>query len=573
MDNCNFTYVLNRLRKSSNESIDNTEKFDKFKEYMHVTRPAEEDLKEILRKVNASEMKTLVLLCGSAGDGKSHLLSYLKNSDKEDLLADYVIFNDATESSSPSKTAIETLNELLNDFRDTNLKISGKNVILAINLGVLSNFIESEFGDEFTVLRKYVDENNILTTKVNNSGYEQNSYFQYVSFSDYHMYSLTENGIHAKYIEDILEKVFSSNEENDFYQTYITECQNCSLATRCPVKANYEYLSNEKRRKYVANLLVRIVVKDKFILTTREILNFIYDIVVSKDFSYTEFQKLVDDTEYLKKFLRQITPALLFESDDVSVLMNMLKNYDPLLERTEKADKLAISYYVSSDISNIIESGFSEIIYENIICNKNMLTKINKDKVIRSYIFKIMSRVIAIENETENDEIYTKYISDLYMFNSGKGRKLGELYEMVENAVTQWCGSDGDGNLCLDAKHKDFSLFEKVKFYPNISHVPKLEDVQELQKFVPSIIIAFEDKNRELIFLDIDYSLYELLYKLNHGYIQTADDRNNHADFISFINKILQNGELEDAITIMSLDGRKAIISQGMFGYKFKVVK
>ena len=73
--------------------------------------------------------------------------------------------------------------------------------------------------------------------------------------------------------------------------------------------------------------------------------------------------------------------------------------------------------------------------------------------------------------------------------------------------------------------------------------------------------------------MDIDYSIFKLLYKLNKGYIQTADDRNNHADFISFVNRILQTGQLTDSITVMTVDGKKAVVSQGMFGYKFKVVR
>ena len=156
MKNCKFINELNRLRKSSSDSIDNVEKFDQFKSYMHVVRKMEEDLKGLLRKVNASGKKTLVLLCGSAGDGKSHLLSYLKNLDEEHLIDDYFVYNDATESSAPSKTAIETLNEFLSDYIDENLASLGQNVILAINLGVLSNFIDSKYADHFCTLRKYI---------------------------------------------------------------------------------------------------------------------------------------------------------------------------------------------------------------------------------------------------------------------------------------------------------------------------------------------------------------------------------------------------------------------------------
>ena len=167
MKNCKFINELNRLRKSSSDSIDNVEKFDQFKSYMHVVRKMEEDLKGLLRKVNASGKKTLVLLCGSAGDGKSHLLSYLKNLDEEHLIDDYFVYNDATESSAPSKTAIETLNEFLSDYRDENLASLGQNVILAINLGVLSNFIDSKYADHFCTLRKYIENSDILTSRVN----------------------------------------------------------------------------------------------------------------------------------------------------------------------------------------------------------------------------------------------------------------------------------------------------------------------------------------------------------------------------------------------------------------------
>ena len=146
MKNCKFINELNRLRKSSSDSIDNVEKFDQFKSYMHVVRKMEEDLKGLLRKVNASGKKTLVLLCGSVAM-VSHIFILLKNLDEEHLIDDYFVYNDATESSAPSKTAIETLNEFLSDYRDENLASLGQNVILAINLGVLSNFIDSKYAD------------------------------------------------------------------------------------------------------------------------------------------------------------------------------------------------------------------------------------------------------------------------------------------------------------------------------------------------------------------------------------------------------------------------------------------
>ena len=257
MGSCKFTNELNRLRKSSSDSIDHVERFDEFKKYMHITRTTEKDLKDILRRVNVSGKKTLVLLCGSAGDGKSHLLSFLKNSDEERLIDNYVVYNDATESSAPSMTAIQTLNNLLDSFKDYNLDLPGQNVILAINLGVLSNFIESEYGASFSILKEYVENSDILTTKIKIKDFDEESHFQHISFSDYHMYSLTEEGIHTGYIEKIFEKIFGQKDENVFYKSYQNDCTDCPLSQKCPVKRNYEYLMEQKRQKYVAELLIK----------------------------------------------------------------------------------------------------------------------------------------------------------------------------------------------------------------------------------------------------------------------------------------------------------------------------
>ena len=309
-------------------------------------------------------------------------------------------------------------------------------------------------------------------------------------------------------------------------------------------------------------------------MTTREILNFTYDIIVSQNFSFTNCQKLlVDDVAYLKEFIKQITPALIFDSVDVTVLMNMLQKYDPLLIRSEKADSIAISYYVSSDVTNEINNAFMSLPYKDVICTSGMIEKINGDRQLKSGLFNLIVRTRHIDEGKSESEIYKRYLSDLYMFNAGKGKKLRQLYNMVEKGVIQWCGSDEDGNLCLEDRYSDFSLYEKVKFKESIDHILHPKETEELQRFIPTIVTAFEDPAGEMIYLDIDYSLYEMIYRLNQGYIQTADDRNNHADFISFVNRILQTGFLTETVSIVSVDGKKAIISQSMFGYKFRVVR
>lgn len=106
---CSFIAELSKLRKLSVESVENTTSFDEFKRYLHVLRPVETELRDLLVKINGANRKTLVLLCGSAGDGKSHLMSYLRNADQDHLLDSFKIYKMDIARRSRTKTNIQTL--------------------------------------------------------------------------------------------------------------------------------------------------------------------------------------------------------------------------------------------------------------------------------------------------------------------------------------------------------------------------------------------------------------------------------------------------------------------------------
>ena len=496
MSECNFINILNRLRKSSSDSIDNVDSFDDFKEYMHVVRDAEDDLKGILRQVNGSSKKTLILLCGSAGDGKSHLLSYLKNSDAEKLLENYVVYNDATESNAPEKTAIETLCEVLSGFKDENLDHEGPNTILAINLGVLSNFIESEYGAEFSKLKEYVFNANILTSKISDKGYEPYSSFQYISFSDYHMFLLGKDGLNPEYIESLFLKVVNNAETNPFYGAYIRDCGACPLNVKCPIKKNYEFLGYPTTRNYISSLLVNVILREKEILTTRELLNYIYDILVPQNFSFSKFQKSsLNTSKFLKEYLDCIMPSIMFDSVDITTIMNKTRKYDPLLSRDEAADDLAIEYYVAEDVSAAVRRMLVNSPYEEILTSNAAIETINGDRALKSKLFNVLVRISKMSTGIVSDDIFYKFVKDLYSYNAGKIPKLSNLYSDVEEAVTSWCGSESEGNICIDDQHKGLELYENIDFEAYLDDMPPSLNEEFLQRFLPYIVVEFQDEH------------------------------------------------------------------------------
>ena len=112
-----FVSMLSVLQSSSKESVVNAGSFGDLRDYMHVERPIQWELEKMLKEIKSSNESSLILLCGSVGDGKSHLLAYMKEK-HPDLLKDVVVHNDSTESFDPDQNSLETLEQVLAPYNE-----------------------------------------------------------------------------------------------------------------------------------------------------------------------------------------------------------------------------------------------------------------------------------------------------------------------------------------------------------------------------------------------------------------------------------------------------------------------
>ena len=125
------------------------------------------------------------------------------------------------------------------------------------------------------------------------------------------MFSLKEDGVGTEYLEELLDKVFRNDEENPFFKAY-TENSSCTLCQRCPVRHNFEFMSSPVHQKAIIKKIIEVVIKNKAIVSTREILNLMYDILVHPDFDYNTMCKAAtSETKYLTKYIQCTTPMLL----------------------------------------------------------------------------------------------------------------------------------------------------------------------------------------------------------------------------------------------------------------------
>jgi DNA phosphorothioation-dependent restriction protein DptF len=545
---------LRKLKESSKEAVENLDSFSDFKEYMHIKRHVQDELLDLLIKANESSKAELILVCGGVGDGKSHLISYLIEK-RPDILDNFKKHNDATESFEPQETSIDTLNKVLDDFSDESLsKGSSSKLILAINLGALNNFIDSEYKDRFTKLRQYVTEAGILEAAVSDNAYDSESNFQHINFSDYHMFSLTKDGAKSNYIRELINKITNNVDENPFYNSYESGCLSCGHGEKCPVKANYEFLMGDGVKEEVISLLIEAMIKEKLIISTRSLLNFMYDILVSNyiDNAVAEsLQNVIGDMEF-SNYIEHLTPNLLFEHRDLSNIFEVVSKLDPVNNRKEELDNLIIKFNITENLSGLFNNHIEmpETWYaRGVIQDAEKLnqiienTKNFKDKLIkffvRMYRFSPKDSYINLR-----DELYLDYVMNLYYWNKGSKAELKKLYDDVKEAIYKWNGeSESESiNLFVGKNQTKYRISQKLDIASHVGELQMREEVQ-LDKFSPALMLEYKRKGgNEAYGISIDFSLYKLLMKVRDGYRPNKKDKNNYVNFVEFMDRILGLG-------------------------------
>lgn len=573
---CDFISELRRLSKFSAEAVQNIDHFDPLKEYMHITRHTEADFRKLMFNIAGVNHKQLVLVCGSAGDGKSHLLSYLKCSDQNGILDAYTIINDATESDAPSQTAIETLAERIVPFRDDHLDDGGcEKVVLAINLGMLNNFIDSEQGRYFGKLKQYVLNNNIFSV-AQPLPFDEDGVFQHIDFSNYQLYTLTADGVKSDYLTELFEKVFCNSTCNPFYNTYMNQGSVCPHHTQCPVRHNFEFLMEEKVRKLLIQRIIEVCIKDKLVVTSRDILNFIFDAVVSPDFDEKKFWNILSNpARFLETYISYTTPMLIFENKGNSSLIDHMTENATSGGNAESRDVDVLNFYATDDITAIVLSVLKGSEYSNILQSVGLSAVDNGRDTLKKYVYKFLMNFKQLVDigVFEADQLYISFIRDLYHAYAGNIKYLKNLYSSVKHSIYAWNGIYGTDLICIDDSSDDYSILEQLIINYDVAQG---SGDDEILQFTPVILVRFSNEAKtEKVSFSIDYSLYKVIMAMKDGYCPTSQDRNVHADFSSEITALSEFGTKKSRvyITPKRKTGNVKFLFEGSdFGYSFKEV-
>ena len=494
---------LLRLKKSSNEIVEGNNEFTPFKKYMHIERAIQRDLEEVILKAEKSKKAQLILLCGNVGDGKSHIISYFNNK-YSDIMENFKIYNVNKENLSKNISAVDNLTKALHNFNDDKINKSNDKVIITLNIETLEKFIKSENVDKFSILNKYIEDNKILKTSRNINNFDEDSFLKFINFSDYHMFTLKNGKVEPNYIELIINKITDSSEYNIFYDSYKKNCIECKNSKCCPIKGNYELLSNENVKKSIAQLLVQCSIENTIEISTREILNFIYELLVpdlSVDSDSELFKKTIHKLNNLD-YINALLPNKIFSNKENSFIFEALNKLDPInistLEIEDIREDFENSIYLFDHFKKFLDypNGYMDKIYK-IDFEKSKYKKIRAELLkffIRSYYFCGKGDMIYLK-----DYDYEDYMKNVYRWNKGDVKELKPLYNNMMNALLKLKNKNGD------------TINENIKIKGNTTNIP-INSKSNLEKFNTTLELKYDvNENNNAYNISLDFPTYKKL--------------------------------------------------------------
>lgn len=558
---CKLMEQLRKLRQSSKEAIEGIEEFSEFKKYMHVEREVESELSELLKNARlTAKTKHLMLVCGSVGDGKSHVISQMKHAE-DSLLDGYDIHNDATESDDPSKDYKQILDDKFVPFSDDRVADGEPaKLIVAINLGTLSNFIEDpQYKSKYSILRRFIDDNKIIEDEI--VPQVSNDVIEYVNFSDYSLYSLTSDGPTSDFMNGLISKITNPDSRNPFNNVCQHECeQRCSYKQYCPLYINYKTLSDQTVRAEIVQVIIESLIKHKIIVSVRALLDFIYSIIVPIKFeSLVDQNKLESIEESIYKsdeFLQLLLPNIVFCHKNKSPLFTSLYKIDPMNERLEEIDELIVKLNTMSDKVGLFNEIFNSESYE--LFNQIVLRLYNENinDFNTNHVLYLYFRVARLTKDpvVPAREIYGSYVKELYYYNTRRYKHMRRTYNDIIDAIYRWNGIADENWINInDYKFgKEFIISQKLDVEPDWDSNVVVIDSEILDKFEGNIKVKLKDSgSEEAIKFLIDYDLFELLQKVKQGYKLNNRDKENYIAFIDSLSELLNQGKKMKSVKIV----------------------
>lgn len=548
MEDSKLVKTFKRLSQGSKQSVQSGKDLDAFDLYMHVERPIEKAVRRAMDEIRTQGGGVLFLV-GSAGDGKSHLIASLKKE-----YTDFKYRNDASESPEPEMESRDYLKKCLEDFSDVTISTTNTKLLVAINLGKLSELIDDPY-----IKENYTEIVNCAKTLFDedNLHHVQTDRVRIVSFGNHQIFELypektTEDyPVDSKFIREVLAKITSPTADNVFHQAYLDSKP--TGGDFDPSYVNYELLCLPAVQDAIVNILIESIVRYKLLLTPRELFDFIYRIVVPD--TLKDYRP--------RKFFESLLPSIFFNGGDNKILKTIAL-LDPLKHGcidhnnclSDLFTSVEIPAKLRAELTGKVHTKFFDILTEFYHNNRQNIDDISK------LIFRL-EHLLKYHSESKEYKAFLGILSGYYEKDT---TRFDSLYELISDCIPHYYGSytDRDHIVPLNIQGREYKMFvgcdnlepvwdeDSVSFDPNNRNQFVIEILTrwKVQKLLPP--------------LKVEYQLYEDLCRIKSGKLTLANERDHNLQFGKFINDLVLQTDYQDKVLILTPDNKQFILKRGL---------
>lgn len=544
----NLRNVIKRLSQGSVDSVQSGNALDELSGYLHVTRPIESILKQKVEEIE-DEGGGIVLLVGSAGDGKSHLISCMKEQLPH---AGISYYNDATASCSPHKTAVQTLQEALQDFADDCIQTTSRKLVLAINLGKLNAFVDEpsvkeNFSSLVKVAEQVFDDDGIFDI-------HEERRIKVVLFTNHQIFEVhperdEEYPVDSYFMSQILDKVGDFKLSNPFYKAYEQDSHTEDCKSD-PVWINYKLLRIRSVREAIEKYIIECIIRFKLIITPRELLDFVYSILC--------YSKL-DAYREKKDFYEALLPSLLFGGGDNRILKALAK-LDPLKSSSSEHDNdLSVLFTSYAIPQQIIPLDMTALLPDYLVDRTNKFYENNGlDKQPTTKFLFRLKHVLSYHSESD---VYKRFLKIFMGVWNRDTQQMTRLFEMVSTAIPRHSGSYAvkKNKVPLNIQGGQYKLFAQFSMSPKDIKTYKKDgkDNEFLLKCEMQWRCGSED-----VTLKVDYQLFDYLSHLCEGRLALCYENDKDIGFSRFVRHLEMLCDSSSEITILTFNHKEITLTE-----------
>jgi len=526
---------------------------DTLREGLYVEQDQDENIADFFDNEYDDDGR-LLILTGSAGDGKSALLArgYERASGN---IPEERVKMDATEARRRDENYSDRLTSFFDTIESDIQSESGPRSAIAINYGLAIDYFQRKgMADRFDEIWDAIDESQ------NKLFYESDEHnISVLNLSHRETYETAPESLGEGLVYDLIDRFDPTNNDSPFAKAYEREKSECPAGNDCPLQYNIRQLMTSSVKRQLARLFAGWSVVTGSYLNPRTIIDNIASLLLPKSQPHDPDRDICPIGAAIENNNTTAHPGDLIWNATFRTLgtnnRSEASKIDPASHTTFAIDQQALEWATGTngteeELPSLPAVEFDESAERvRTVLRKQYLTNDDGKTIVDKPTFQ-------------------EFTAALTYFNNGRPQEhvsqTQELLSTVQKALGGWTGRQrGDGLVeFIDAKRSASYRYLSDWEQPEFDADKCAEETESLAVPGRLKLMAEPSSNEEsLIPIPISFNIYQLLTQVSEGYTPNATDLNQshairvlHSRLEDFTNKrekvVIEGRSNETKVTI-----------------------